>query len=52
MIARDSLMKLLRSQSATATQIKEIRKLEKSTGKSYGKKLSKLEAGSILAQAN
>ncbi|SET15498.1 Amidohydrolase [Paenibacillus sp. NFR01] len=51
MIARDNLMNLIQAQTATKTQLKAIGELEKSTGKFYGKNLSKLEAGKILAQA-
>lgn len=50
-IARDNLMSLIQAQPATGTQLKAIAELEKSTGKSYGDNLSKLEAGKILAQA-
>lgn len=52
MIARDNLMNLIQAEPATATQLKAIGELEKSAGKSYGKKLSKLEAGKILAEAD
>ncbi|MDF9839043.1 MULTISPECIES: hypothetical protein [unclassified Paenibacillus] len=50
-ISRDNLMSLIQAQPATETQLKAVSELEKSTGKSYGDNLSKLEAGKILAQA-
>ncbi len=52
MIARDNLMNLIQRQPATETQLRAIVELEKSTGKSYGDSLSKLEAGEILALAD
>jgi predicted TIM-barrel fold metal-dependent hydrolase len=50
MIAHDNLMNLINAEPATATQMKAISELEQSTGKSYGNKLTKREAGIILAQ--
>ncbi|MNW22718.1 hypothetical protein D3C71_2243750 [compost metagenome] len=51
MVARDNLFNLIQAQPATETQLKAIAELEKNTGNSYGGRLSKLEAGKILAQA-
>ncbi|PWW02928.1 putative TIM-barrel fold metal-dependent hydrolase [Paenibacillus cellulosilyticus] len=51
MIAQDNLMNLINAQPATSTQMKAIQGLGTKTGKSYGEKLSKREAGIILAQS-
>ncbi|AEY66123.1 amidohydrolase family protein [Clostridium sp. BNL1100] len=51
-VAHTNLMNLIQAQPATQTQLKAIHELEQVTGKKYdAKRLTKLEAGQILAEA-